>query len=106
MLSPEITQQLISIIKSDHTLGQDDKNLLINKLQSPSEVSKLLAGISGASFALLLARFLHMGKTTQVIMTLAGFGIGRLLLERIEKPDDTSKVLQYKDKLNYYDIKP
>jgi len=104
MIDDQIQQQLIKAIRLDRSLPEEERALLLQKFQSSNEMNKLLAGVGGGAFGALVARYLDMAPTTQILMALAGFGIGGILNNQIEKPNDPNRVMQYNNKLKVYEL--
>jgi len=77
---------LAKYIKADHALSQDQKTHILRMLNSPDVASHLLAGTAGAALALAVARWKKMSGTSQVLMSLAGFGLGNIILNKLMGP--------------------
>jgi hypothetical protein len=98
----ETKQHIIKAIQSDSGLSEPDKELLLSKLNDDKWFDKLMHGTTGASVGYLVSKFFGLSRKSQVLLTVAGFGIGRYLLDNIQKRD---KFMQYNDKLKTYEIK-
>lgn len=94
--------KFIAIVQRDPTLTSSEKEELIEKLRDHEEYESMLRGASGAGIGYVTAKFLNLPKQAQILLSLAGFGIGKYLLDVSRKRD---KFLQYNDKLKVYDIK-
>lgn len=101
MLSPQEQQTLMLIVSQDNSLTPDQKQYVMNKLNDPTFVQELGAGALGAGAGYVLAKFLRISKPGQILLTLAGFGIGKYLLDKSQKHD---KFVQYNSKLKAYEI--
>ena len=77
MITPE---QLIKIVTNDQYLSPTEKNELLQKLHEPSFAQNLLHGSIGAGISLAFTKYMKMSKTAQILLSMAGFGIGRYLL--------------------------
>lgn len=100
----ELVRQLVPAIRADRSITEEQRQDLLSVFSNPAEVNRLLAGTGTASYAVLIARYLNMGKTAQILMGLAGFGIGRVLADWMQKPNDQSRVLRYNEKLKAYNV--
>ena len=94
-------EQLIDIVKKDMSLKPDEKLELVTKLSDHSFFDHVSNGAAGAGAGFVIAKFLNLSKPAQVVLTLAGFGIGKYLLDTARKHD---KFLQYNNKLKVYEI--
>lgn len=96
--------ELQRVIDSDHALKEAEKAELKERLNDKDAVLKSLSfGATGAATALLVGKYLKLSKTTQVLLSLAGFGIGRALYNSLIKNpgrDNFGKV----NKHNQYEI--
>lgn len=94
-------KQLITTIQQDPTLTSEEKAEIITKLSDETFSKKLIHEITGAGIGFAISKFFKLSKPAQALLTLAGFGIGRYLLEETRKHD---RFLQYDDKLKTYKI--
>lgn len=83
-------------------MSQSEKDELIDKLEDTTTYNHMIHGVAGAGAGLAVAKFMNLPKTAQVLLSIAGFGIGKYLLDVSRKRD---KFLQYNEKLKVYDIK-
>ena len=83
-------------------MSESDKEEIIAKLNDAAFYDNLMHGAAGAGVGVAIAKFLNLPKTAQVLLSIAGFGIGKYLLDVSRKRD---KFLQYNEKLKVYDIK-
>jgi hypothetical protein len=95
-------EQLISIIDRDPTLTKAEKDEVIERLRDNSFYDHMIHGAIGASIGYVIARFLKLSKTSQVLLSIAGFGLGKYLLDATRKHD---RFLQYNDRLKVYELK-
>jgi len=82
-LTPE---DLKKYITKDPSLGLPQKTELLRMLDAPNVEEHLLAGATGAAIGLVLARYKKMSPSSQVLMSLAGFGIGNIILNTLTSP--------------------
>jgi len=92
-------QELIEIVQADPHLTDLQKYQITAKLKDNAFYKNVIAG--GASLA-LLSKFTKLSTTSKVLLTLAGFGISKYLLDATRKHD---KFLQYNSKNKAYEYK-
>lgn len=95
-------QQLIQLIQQDQGVTPEEKAELINKLENDELFEHLMHGAAGAGIGYIIAKYLKLSKEAQFLLSIAGFGIGRYILDK-SKNDD--RFLQYDSKLKVYNIK-
>lgn len=78
--------------KNDPLLTQEEREKLDSLLKDDTFFDKLMQGAMGASIAYAIAKFLKLGRTTQYILTAAGFGIGHMIADKAKEQE--SKHLQ------------
>lgn len=71
-------------ISKDTTLKSSERASLLSALSE----DKLRAGLLGGAAGLLISKYLKLSKPSQVLLTLAGFGVGRALLRRMDREPD------------------
>ena len=59
------------------------------------------SGAMGAGIGLVVAKYLDLSKSAQVLLALAGVGIGKYLLDQTKKHD---RFLQHDKRLKVYNI--
>jgi F0F1-type ATP synthase assembly protein I len=96
-------QRLVQSVTADSILARDEKQKVLDMLSRTDFLSKLQSGALGAGLAFLLAKFLKMSPRAQLLMTLAGYGIGRMLVDASSKHSE--KFIQYNDRMKLYEIK-
>lgn len=101
MLSIQDQQHILALVNQDTQLTPEQKNYLVTKMREPSFIQSLLSGALGAGAGLVLAKFLNVSKQGQILLTMAGFGIGKYLLDKSEKHD---KFVQYNSNAKSYEI--
>jgi hypothetical protein len=89
-------EELIELVKNDPHLSNDERYEIIKKLNDNDFYKKVIIG--GASMA-VLSKFTKLSTTSKVLLTLAGFGISKYLLDVTKKHD---KFLKYDKKTNTY----
>jgi len=97
ILNPTQKAQLIKAINLDNTLDPAQKAELVECINDDAKFS----GLIGAGAGLAISKFLKLSTKAQILMTTAGFGIGKYLLDNSGKHD---KFIQYNDKVRAYDI--
>lgn len=91
LLSPEENKKyldlFLSLVQQDHGLSQEEKQIIATQLNHPNTIQTLLSGSLGAGLALAVSKYLKLHPTSQVLLSLAGFGIGKYLLEKLSNRD-------------------
>ena len=95
------TETLVTMANADPGLSPQEKAHLSDFLRN-KDVSKFLSGAFGAVFSVLLAKYMKLGRTSQLLLGLAGFGIGRLLYDYLNKQH--RQFATWNDKINAYEI--
>lgn len=81
-------RDVIAAIKNDMSLKEEDKMRLLAEANQPTFWTTILHGAGGGAIAYAIARYLHMSKSAQMLMSMAGFGIGALLMSKT--PESTA----------------
>lgn len=95
-------RQLLLAVQADRSLSKEERDRVLQILNQPDFLTKLTAGAFGASITYLIAKFLHLSKTAQVLLAIAGFGIGKLLLDA--SSHHTDRFATYNNKMKVYEI--
>ena len=93
---------IINAVHGDPHLDNSQKQLLLYKLQQPSFFENLLHGAFGSALALLVAKYLKLSPTAQVLLGVAGFGIGKALWDANDNDNNFSR---YNEQTKMYTIK-
>jgi hypothetical protein len=75
----------IHFIHNDHGLAKHKKKSLLTILNSPEAFDHLLVGAAGAAVANAVAKYSELSKPAQTLMSLAGFGIGNIMYNTLQK---------------------
>ncbi len=94
---------LIKITSADPFLSPEEKISIKRKLnQEPVDTSSgVVNGVIGATAALAIANFLKLSKQSQILVTLAGYGVGKYLLDNSNKHD---RLIEFNNKTNSYKL--
>lgn len=90
-----------SISIDPHLTPTERQRLISLTTQGDSFWRKAINGAVGAAAGLAVSKFLKLSSTSQTLITLAGFGIGRYLLDN---SDDSGKFMEYNKQLKGYKI--
>ena len=105
--SPDYKQQklIAQLAIKDPGLSQEDRDLLHQKLSEPGAFEKLMHGALGANIAYLIAKFFKMGKNTQVLASMMGFGLGSIMLHAVKQDGrKPKKPNTYNKDTNAYEV--
>jgi len=78
---------LLKTLKADASLKAEEKAELEAATSHEDFKSKLLYGVYGTGLAYLISSYLKLGKTSQVLLSIAGFGLGRLVYDQMHRKD-------------------
>ena len=91
----------------DPGLLAHEKAHLVALCREP-EVANLLSGPAGATVGVMAAKYMKLGRTAQVLLGVAGFGLGRLLYDHlthvIRQPERDRHFSHWNDTINSYEI--
>lgn len=90
-ITPQDKIELINNIRQDRGISKEDRDMLMELTQNPNFFETLLKGIGGATLGYLIGKYLKLGKGTKILLSLAGFGIGAILIDKIKKKNDFVK---------------
>ncbi len=93
-------RELAAYVANDAGLSIEQRAGLLEQLKQPGFLSSVFAGVAGASLLLVISRYLKLSPAVQVLLSMAGYGIGNLLLNAT-----SNNMLKYDDKLKSYEIK-
>lgn len=101
-VSPETMQGLMRVITHDPTLSTEQRIQILEKIEDPDFLSdSTKAGVAGGGVGFAISKFFALPKRAQVLLTLAGFGIGKYLLVKSQNYD---KFMSYNEKRQMYKI--
>jgi hypothetical protein len=83
---PLLPEDLQRYVHQDLGLSQKDRAAVLRMLNTPDIMGNLAVGASGAALALAVARWKKMPPTGQALMSLAGFGLGNIILNKLSTP--------------------
>jgi hypothetical protein len=84
------TPTIKKLALQDPTLTPEEHSALEVLFKDDKFFDKLMQGAMGASVAYAVAKFLKLSRTSQIILTTAGFGLGRLLASSLRKSKSKS----------------
>lgn len=83
-------KEILKYINEDAGLDQNKKRKLYSMLSSPEAMDYLLTGAAGAYIAHALASYTNMSKTSRILLSLAGYGIGNIIYNALVERKFTS----------------
>ncbi len=78
-----LPEDLAKYIRADQGLNAQTRAHLLTIINTPDIAGHLLTGATGAAIALAVARWRKMSGSSQVLMGLAGFGLGNIILNKL-----------------------
>jgi hypothetical protein len=73
-------------IQADYGISPEKKQNLFAILNSPNIAEQLLVGAAGGAIGLAVAKYKEMSGTAQTLMSLAGFGLGNIIMNSLTQP--------------------
>jgi Na+-transporting NADH:ubiquinone oxidoreductase subunit NqrC len=71
---------IMNLVNNDNNLSSEQKQEL-NQAENKQKLEKLLSSVAGSAIGLVVAKFNDLSKTTQVLLTLLGFGLGSVIYD-------------------------
>lgn len=96
--------ELRRVINIDHELHAREREELLACIDEKDFMKRTAFGGLGAATGLLVAKFLKLSTTTQVLLSLAGFGIGRMLYDGLIKNPHRDNFGKVNPRTNQYEI--
>lgn len=93
--------KLRQVISKDQSLTPAQKEETHNWLEDPAVLAELRSGSMGAALTLLIGRFLKMKPRNQLLLSIAGFGIGKIIYDYKNDPKNFSS---WNKQLRMYEI--
>jgi hypothetical protein len=81
---------LSKIVNNDHGLDEAKKQSVLAMLDNPKTFNGLLAGAAGGALIRSVGNFEKMSKPAQILVTMAGFGLGRAVYDLFHDPETFS----------------
>jgi hypothetical protein len=92
---------LRSAINRDSSLSKAEQSELHGWLDNPETIKGLQSGGIGAALSYMVAKFLKLKPQTQLLLSIAGFGIGKIIYDYKTNP---KKFSSYNEQLRMYEI--
>lgn len=83
--------KLRQAISKDQSLSPAQKEETRSWLEDPTVLNELRTGSIGAALSLLIGRFLKMKPRNQLLLSIAGFGIGKIIYDYKNDPKNFSR---------------
>ncbi|RTL07617.1 hypothetical protein EKK58_00150 [Candidatus Dependentiae bacterium] len=93
--------QLRQAIAKDQSLSHAQKEETYTWLDDPVVLNELRSGSIGAALTLLIGKFLNMKPRNQLLLSIAGFGIGKIIYDYKNDPKNFSR---WNKQLRMYEI--
>lgn len=97
-------RQLYQMITADPSLSSSQKQQLVAALTNGNLLDQVMSGAAGGGLGYILAKFMNMSRHTQMIMSLAGFGIGSVLYDKLQAGKKGATFKEYNPKVQGYEI--
>lgn len=94
-------RSLSQAVSQDQGISSRQREGVLDSLKDPEFMGELKGGAIGAALSFLVAKYLKLKPTTQVLLSLAGFGVGKLIHDYKHNPGNFSR---YNEKLKMHEI--
>lgn len=98
---PFNTSVLRQAINKDQALTRSQKEELQNWVDSPDVINKLQSGGIGAALGYMLSKYLRLSPQTQLLLSIAGFGVGKMVYDY---KSDPKRFSSWNPSLKMYEI--
>lgn len=88
-------------INKDQALSSTQKTELHGWLEDPETVKSLQSGGVGAALSYMVSKYLKLKPQTQLLLSIAGFGVGKIIYDYKTNP---KKFSTYNEQLRMYEI--
>jgi hypothetical protein len=95
---------LHNLLLKDPSLDEGERTQLAEHLKDPKFFDKLMEGAMGASLAYATARFLKLSRPIQIMLTVAGFGLGRLIADKLNSKKERSDATTYDPEKHTFNV--
>lgn len=68
-------------VSGDQSISPKQQETVLQMLRDPDFVSELKSGAIGAALSYLLSRYLDLKPETKILVSIAGFGVGKLIYD-------------------------
>lgn len=86
-------EHLRQVIQHDPKIDESAKTGILNFLNDPDALSIIAGGVAGGALTNTISKFLGLSRTAQILLSLAGFRLGSILVKSIGK--DQSHLVNY-----------
>ena len=94
--------QARAAVQLDQGLTGNQRATVINLLEDPAFVGELKSGATGGALTYLITKYLKLKPKTQLLLSIAGFGVGKIIYDYKHDPKNSSR---YNPKLKMYELK-
>ena len=105
----EKEEKIIKYMLMDPHLSSTERQALEMVSHQPSFMNQILGGVTGGALALAVAKYMKLNKSTQALLAIAGFGIGKLTVSTLRSNanpgSNISKIKNYNKATDLYEIK-
>lgn len=86
LIDDSALDKIKKLVNIDPHTEESLKTKLLGFIDGPDPIGHLFAGTAGSLAAYTVSKFLKMKPETQLLMSIAGFGVGELLASSIGHP--------------------
>lgn len=96
------TDLLRKAVNVDQGISGDKRSTVNNWLNDPEFVGELQTGAMGSAIAYLLSKYVNLSPKAQILMSLAGFGVGKLIYDYKQ---GTANISSFNPVVKMYELK-
>lgn len=79
------------IVTADQALSSSQRTETLNWLDDPAALQELRSGSIGAALSLLASKYLNLSSRNQLLLSIAGFGLGKIIYDYKQGQRKSSK---------------
>jgi fructose-1-phosphate kinase PfkB-like protein len=100
-----MTPEFIAAVTKDPGLAPQERSQVLEWLKKP-EVVKQLSGVAGAAIGVAVAKYMKLGRTSQFLLGIAGYGAGRLIYNYLKHKQEHRQFVTYDHQAGVYRMDP
>lgn len=96
--------ELRKAIDTDRELKDRERAELLHAIDEKDFIKRTAFGGAGAAIGLIISKYLKLSRPSQVLLSLAGFGVGRLIYDGLIKNPHRDNFGKLNQRTNQYEI--
>ncbi len=90
---------IMDAVHEDPHINHEEKAGIMGYLNDPDALAMILGGTAGAALTHTITQYMKLDRTSQILLSLAGFGLGSILVKTIGA--DQSHLADYNAQRGY-----